>query len=164
MGFNTSSFNTSPFNIIIDSELSYTGLKLLKCANWVEGPSHGGIETTNEVDICWDYISEYENINGSSDYRKCFINNYGDVSTGECNIRPSFIVPNGLSGRLNAVIALGTTTDNMSNRPADGSFGAALTTTIAPGESVAVWIKRTITSGGTGSFLGVQFVMSVTEG
>jgi len=165
MSFNTTAFNTSPFNIVIVSQLTYTTLQFLKCANWAEGPSHGGIETVNAVDICWDYISEYENVNGATDYRKGFIRNYGELSTGECVIRPSFVAPNALVGRLNVTIALGTTSDSMSNRPSDNSFGAGLITTIDPGISIPIWIKRVITAGGSdpGSYLGIKFVLTVSE-
>ena len=163
MSFNKGGFNLSPFNVVIESGISYTSLTLLKCANWAEGPMHGGIATETSVDILWDYISEYENVNGMSDYRKCFIKNYGELSTGECNIRCSFITPNAISGRINAVVAIGTTSDSMANKPPDSSFGAALTTTISPGESIPIWIKRTISAGGTGSYLGIQVIMSVSE-
>lgn len=159
------SFNLSPFNVVFETEQSYTGLKLLKCANWAEGPTHGGVITDTEVDVCWDYISEYENVNGASDYRKCFIKNFGTTDTGECVIRPSFIAPNDLTGRLSAIIAIGTATDTMSNKPSDGVFGASINTEIAAGASISVWLKRTITAGGStpGSYLGVQFVMTVSE-
>jgi hypothetical protein len=163
MDFNTGAFNTSPFNVVVESSLSYTGLKLLKCANWTEGPTHGGIETANEVDVCWDYISEYENLNGATDYRKCFINNYGGASTGSCIIRPSLVVPNSIVGRINISIAIGSPSDTMSTKPTDGSFGSSISTEIEPAESVPVWLKRVITSGGTVSYLGCTFVMTVSE-
>jgi len=165
MSFNLTGFDTSPFNIVILDSATYTTLQFFKCANWAEGPTHGGIETSNVVDICWDYISEYENTNGATDYRKGFIRNYGELSTGECVIRPSFVLPNALVGRLNVTIASGTTSDNMTNKPADGSFGAGLTTTIEPNTSIPIWVKRIITAGGTnpGSYLGLKFVITVSE-
>ena len=105
MQFNRTIFNISPFNVILADSYSYLGLQALKCANWAEGPTHGGIATEYSVDVMWDYVSEYENINGASDYRKVFIKNFGEVSTGSFIIRPVIEAPNDLVGRLNVKIA-----------------------------------------------------------
>lgn len=165
MQFNRVLFDTSPFNIIISDSYSYAGLQLLKCANWAEGPTHGGIATEYTVDVMWDYVSEYENINGASDYRKAFIKNFGDASTGSCVIRPVIVAPNELVGRINVILAVGTSSDNMVNKPADNLFGASLSLTIDPGQIVPVWLKRTIIAGGSPakSYLGIQFYMVVSE-
>ena len=165
MQFNRTIFNISPFNVIISDSYSYLGLQLLKCANWAEGPNHGGIVTEYTVDSMWDYISEYENINGASDYRKGFVKNFGEDSTGSCILRPVFTAPNDLSGRLNCIIASGTASDNMTNKPADESFGTSLSVTIEPGETKPIWLKRTITAGGSpaSSYLGIGFNLTVSE-
>lgn len=165
MQFNRTMFNTSPFNVILADSYSYLGLQLLKCANWAEGPTHGGIVTEYTVDVMWDYVSEYENINGASDYRKAFIKNFGNTSTGACVIRPVITAPNDLIGRLNCIIASGASSDNMTNKPPDGSFGASLSITIEPGETKPIWLKRTITAGGSParSYLGIGFNLTVSE-
>jgi len=165
MQFNRTIFNISPFNVIISDSYSYLGLQLLKCANWAEGPNHGGISTEYTVDVMWDYISEYENINGTSDYRKVFIKNFGETSTGECVIRPVITAPNTLTGRINVVLASGTASDNMTNKPPDSSFGNSLSMTINPGEIKPIWLKRTVTAGGSParSYLGIRFDLTVSE-
>lgn len=166
MSFNLGDgFNKSPFNVDIISNITYSGLVFLKCANWAEGPNHGGIQTEYTVDTLWDYISEYENTNGASDYRKGFIYNSSEESTGACVIRGAFIAPNAVSGRLNSIMAVGTASDNMSNKPLDTAFGSSIGVTIAPGESVPIWIKRVITAGGDdpGSFIGIRYVLTVSE-
>ncbi len=165
MQFNRTIFNISPFNVIISDSYSYLGLQLLKCANWAEGPTHGGIATEYTVDSMWDYVSEYENINGASDYRKGFIKNFGETSTGACVIRPVITAPNDLIGRINIILASGTASDNMTNKPADGSFGSSLSLTIDAGETKPIWLKRTITAGGSpaSSYLGIGFNLTVSE-
>ena len=165
MQFNRTIFNISPFNVIISDSYSYLGLQLLKCANWAEGPTHGGIVTEYTVDVMWDYVSEYENINGASDYRKAFIKNFGETSTGECVIRPVITAPNALTGRINVILASGTASDNMTNKPPDSSFGNSLSMTINPGEIKPIWLKRTITAGGSpaSSYLGIGFNLTVSE-
>lgn len=165
MQFNRVLFDTTPFNIIISESYSYSGLQLLKCANWAEGPTHGGIVTEYTVDVMWDYVSEYENINGASDYRKAFIRNYGDASTGSCVIRPVIVAPNELVGRINVMMATGTLSDNMLNKPSDSLFGASLILTIDPGQIVPIWLKRTIVPGGSPakSYLGIVFNLTVSE-
>jgi len=165
MQFNRTIFNISPFNVIISDSYSYLGLQLLKCANWAEGPTHGGIVTEYTVDVMWDYVSEYENINGASDYRKAFIKNFGETSTGECVIRPVITAPNALTGRINVILASGTASDNMTNKPPDSSFGNSLSMTINPGEIKPIWLKRTITAGGSpaSSYLGIRFNLTVSE-
>lgn len=165
MQFNRGKFNTSHFNIIKATAFSYAGLQALKCANWAEGPTHGGIATEYSVDVMWDYVSEYENINGASDYRKAFIKNFGKTSTGACVIRPVITAPNDLIGRINVILALGTASDNMTNKPADGSFGNSLSLTIDAGETKPIWLKRTITAGGSpaSSYLGIGFNLTVSE-
>jgi len=165
MQFNRTIFNISPFNVIISDSHSYLGLQLLKCANWAEGPNHGGIATEYTVDSMWDYVSEYENINGASDYRKGFIKNFGETSTGACVIRPVITAPNDLIGRINIILASGTASDNMTNKPADGSFGSSLSLTIDAGETKPIWLKRTITAGGSpaNSYLGIGFNLTVSE-
>jgi len=165
MQFNRTIFNISPFNVIISDSYSYLGLQLLKCANWAEGPTHGGIVTEYTVDVMWDYVSEYENINGASDYRKAFIKNFGETSTGECVIRPVITAPNALTGRINVILASGTASDNMTNKPPDSSFGNSLSMTINPGEIKPIWLKRTVTAGGSParSYLGIGFNLTVSE-
>lgn len=165
MQFNRTIFNISPFNVILADSYSYLGLQLLKCANWAEGPTHGGIATEYTVDVMWDYVSEYENINGASDYRKAFIKNFGNTSTGACVIRPVITAPNALTGRINVILASGTASDNMTNKPADGSFGNSLSLTIDAGETKPIWLKRTITAGGSpaSSYLGIGFNLTVSE-
>jgi hypothetical protein len=166
MGFDSGyGFDVSPFNRSILSSYSYTGLTCLKCANWAEGPTHGGIATEYTVDTLWDYVSEYENLNGASDYRKVFVKNFGESSTGSCVIRPVFTAPNDLVGRLSCILGTGTASDNMSNKPADGTFGSSLTVTIDAGVSQPIWLKRTITAGTSpaSSYLGIGFAITVSE-
>ena len=165
MSFNRGKFNTSHFNVIKATSYSYAGLQALKCANWSEGPTHGGIATEYSVDVMWDYVSEYENINGASDYRKAFIKNFGDTSTGACVIRPVITAPNDLIGRINIIIASGTASDNMTNKPADSYFGNSLSLTIDAGETKPIWLKRTIAAGGSpaSSYLGIGFNLTVSE-
>lgn len=158
-------FDIGAFNVSIESPYSYTGLTFLKCANWAEGPTHGGIQTEYVVDTCWDYITEYENINGAIDYRKGFVKNYGEASTGSCILRPAFVAPTDLVGRLEVTIAAGTTADNMSSKPADTEFYSSLSASIDPGLSQPVWLRREITAGGSpaNSYLGIGFVLTVSE-
>lgn len=166
MSFNfNSGFDITPFNIVIVGTASYSGLQLLQCVNWAEGPAHGGEITETPADTIFDYISNSENQNGMTDYRKAFIKNFGNVSTEICNIRPSLVLPPALITRLGISIALGTTTDDMTDKPSDGAFGVVLNTTIAAGESVPVWLKRIVVAGGVspGSYLGIQLVLTVSE-
>jgi hypothetical protein len=165
MSFNRGKFNTSHFNIIKSTAYSYAGLQALKCANWAEGPTHGGIATEYCVDVMWDYVSEYENINGASDYRKVFIKNFGETSTGACVIRPVIEAPNDLVGRLNVKIAVGTSSDNMTNKPADASFGSSIIADLDPNEVIPIWLHRSITAGGSpaSSYLGIKFYFTASE-
>jgi hypothetical protein len=159
-GYNRSAYDRNNVSI-----LSFTDLQFLKCANWEEGPNHGGIATDYAVTTCWDYISEYENINGATDYRKGFIKNFGESSTGTCIIRPSFVLPNELVGRFNITITQGTASDNMTNKPADSLFASSLSMSLDPGESVPIWLNRVITAGGSPAltYLGLKMVLTVTN-
>lgn len=165
MQFNRTIFNISHFNVIISDSYSYIGLQLLKCANWAEGPNHGGIVTEYTVDSMWDYISEYENINGASDYRKGFVKNFGEDSTGSFILTPVIEAPNDLVGRLNVKIAIGTSSDNMTNKPVDTNFGSSLTTVIDSNAVLPIWLKRSITAGGSpaSSYLGIKFYLTASE-
>lgn len=165
MSFNRGKFNTSHFNIIKAESFAYIGLQALKCANWAEGPTHGGIATEYTVDVMWDYVSEYENINGASDYRKVFVKNFGEVSTGSFILTPVIEAPNDLVGRLNVKIAIGTSSDNMTNKPADTNFGSSLTTVIDSNAVLPIWLKRSITAGGSpaSSYLGIKFYLTASE-
>jgi len=161
-------FDIGLYDRVLVNSLSYKGLQLLKCANWAEGPNHGGILSEYAVDVFWDYVSEYENINGVTDYRKAFIKNYGTGSTGSCVIRPGFVLPNDLGGRFNAQIALGTNTDNLTtvlNNSSGYTFLSGLSITIGPGEIVPIWVKRVVTAGGSPakSYLNLQFFITVSE-
>lgn len=117
------------------------------------------------VTTVFDYINDAENQAGATDYRKGFIKNFGTVSTGVCNTRPSLVIPNALVDRLSVKIALGTPTDDMTNKPLDAAFSSVLTTEIEPGASIPVWLKRTILAGGAepGSYLGIQLILTVSE-
>lgn len=161
-------FDVGLFDRVLVNTLTYKGLQLLKCANWAEGPSHGGILSEYAVDVFWDYVSEYENINGVTDYRKAYIKNYGTASTGSCVIRPGFLLPNALVGRFNAHISLGTNTDNLTavlNNSSAYAFLSGLSITIAPGQVVPIWVKRIVTAGGSPakSYLGLQFFITISE-
>lgn len=165
MSFNRGKFNTSHFNIIKAESYSYAGLQLLRCANWQEGVNHGGILTEYSVSEMWDYISEYENINGATDYRKVFVKNFGDVSTGSFIVRPVVEAPNDLVGRIDVKIAEGTASDNMINKPASEFFAPSITLDLDPGESASIWARRTITAGGSpaSSYLGIIFYFTASE-
>jgi hypothetical protein len=165
MSWNQTGFNVTPFNQVRISTYTFSGIIIFQCANWAEGPTHGGVATTQIVTTMWDYISNYENVNGNTDYRKVFIENYGNQPTGSCVIRPGFIAPNDLIGILNTQIALATSSDSMSNRPADNMFGSGLSTSIPVHGTIPVWIKRTINAGGAnvGSYLGVVFTLTISN-
>lgn len=156
-------WNIAPFNVQILA--SFSGLKLFKCVNWNEDLTHGGDISVNEVDTLFDYISDQQNQNGYTDYRKCHIKNTAANSTGQCYVRPALLMPDALIGRLDLTLAVGTDFDDMSNKPADESFGASIPASINSGSYLPVWIKRTITPGGVnpGYYTGIQVALTISE-
>lgn len=147
MGFDLSGFDTSGWDYRFETQIS--GLVAYKCAVWPEGETHGGDITSIIVDSLFDYISDAQNQAGYTDYRKIHIKNTGDEATGSISIRPALIMPEELIPRLTVTIATGIDSDDMSNKPADESFAGGVSASLDPDEYISVWLKRTITAGGS---------------
>ncbi|NCU26613.1 hypothetical protein EOM86_07820 [Candidatus Nomurabacteria bacterium] len=147
MGFDLSGFDVSGWDYRFETQI--TDLVAYQCLNWAEGESHGGDISIIPVDSLFDYISDAQNQEGYTDYRKIHIKNTADTETGSISIRPVLIMPEGLQSRLSVTIATGLDYDDMSNKPADELFSDDISASLDPDEYVSVWLKRTITAGGS---------------
>ena len=147
MGFDLSGFDVSGWDYRFETQI--TGLVAYQCLNWAEGESHGGDISIIPVDSLFDYISDAQNQSGYTDYRKIHIKNTANSATGIIYIRPVVTMPEGLMPRLSVTIATGLDYDDMSNKPAGGEFSDSISASLDPNEYVSVWLKRTITAGGS---------------
>lgn len=143
MRFDIDAFDQSAWDLLI--ETSVAGLKVFRCVNWAEGDTHGGEISEYEVDSIFDTITAAQNQAGHTDYRKMFFNASDTDITGK-TYRAVLNAPNAVLSRVSLSIVKGTASDDMSNKPSDESFGDTITDDISLGESMPVWIKRTITA------------------
>lgn len=147
MGFDLSGFDVSGWDYRFETQI--TGLIAYQCMNWSEGESHGGDISIIPVDSLFDYISDAQNQSGYTDYRKIHIKNTANSATGIIYIRPTVTMPEGLMPRLSVTIATGLDYDDMSNKPSDEDFSDSISASLGADECVSVWLKRTITAGGS---------------
>lgn len=147
MGFDLSGFDVCGWDYPFETQIS--GLVAYKCLNWLENESHGGDISIIPVDVIFDYISDAQNQAGYTDYRKIHIKNTSNTETGSVFIRPVVTIPEDLQSRLSVTIALGFDYDDISNKPADNTFSDSISASLNSDEYVSVWLKRTITAGGS---------------
>ena len=143
MRFDVDSFDTSQWDLLVDSDSC--GLKVFRCVNWAYNASHGGVVSEYEVDALFDTITADQNRNGYTDYRKVFFFASESDIIGK-TYRGVLNAPNAVLSRVSLSIAKGTASDDMSDKPDDEAFGDSITDDILLGESMPVWIKRTITA------------------
>lgn len=147
MGFDLSGYDIRGWDYRFETQI--TELVAYRCLNWDEDEMHGGDIDIIPVESMFDYISDAQNQSGYTDYRKIHIKNTSNSATGSISIRPSVTMPEGLMPRLSVTIATGLDYDDMSNKPADGEFSDSVSASLYPDEYVSVWLKRTITAGGS---------------
>lgn len=133
---------------------AFAGLKVYQCLNWAQDDNHGGdISTVRIYDglhKIFSRIGRAVNIAGGIQYRKTHWKNVSDDAWEYAYVA---VVTNATSSCPRDVIsvAIGEKEDHIQNKPNDSSF---LTTRVGPitvpaGDYFAVWIKETLTAGGS---------------
>jgi hypothetical protein len=149
MQLNVDALNIEPLNYSLSLE-GFTGIQWYQCENWTQDENHGGaIGTTRIYDgnSVFGRASRAMNETGGVDYMKIFGYNAGEDSWNRFNLAitqdASLVFP-----RATTDICLGSSSDTMADKPNDASFGdTAGPVTCDPGDSFALWIRRTITAG-----------------
>jgi len=159
----------SGFDIVFGSDI--TGLVIYQCANWTLGGSHGGAKGTTRIfdgkNTIFQRVSVSDNQNGAINYYKTFWHNVGDNWE---NVRVE-VTTNSSSqfSRESVAIAVGTSSDNMTDKPNDSTFGTLTPVfdEVATGSDIPIWIRQTITAGGAtaerGQDIQVQIMLVSAE-
>lgn len=147
------------------------GLEVYQCASWALGPSHGGIISATQItggkDSVFGRLSLADNQAGKTNYYKTFWKNAG-ADWGPVRAE---VVMNSSSqfARESVALALGTSTDDMTNKPNDSSFLRTTETvnSVVTGGNIPIWIRQIVTAGGPtaerGQDIQVQILLTSAE-
>lgn len=133
---------------------AFAGLKVYQCVNWAQDANHGGdISTIRVYDGLYkifDRIRRTANIAGATQYRKTHWKNVSDDTWENAYV---VVVTNASTScpRDLISVAIGEKGDFIQNKPNDSSFSTTRIgpITVAPSDYFALWIKESLTGGGT---------------
>jgi len=132
----------------------FAGLKVYQCLNWAQDDNHGGdistIRIYDGLNKIFGRIGRVINIEGGTQYRKTHWKNVSDIAWENAYV---VVVTNASSScpRDLISIAIGEKEDLIQNKPNDSSFSSIKVgpVTVSAGDYFAVWIKETLTAGGS---------------
>ena len=158
------SCDLSPCDLILGGDI--TGLSIFQCANWARGSSHGGGIGTTRIfdgeDQIFQRTSLEDNQNGAVYYYKTFWKNIGVEGWPKLKVEVT-VDASSQFARESVAIAIGTTSDDMTNKPNDTDFSNVSEDidSIDPEGSIPLWIRQTITPGGTTAERGQNISISI---